>query len=60
LNVYHVETSIYNINENEDKSLVWVGTRDIVNPQTITTTVKENVASIIKQLEREKLIDKKL
>lgn len=56
--VYHVETSIYNINENEDRSLVWVGSLDIVDPQAITTTVRGHVASIIKQLEREKLIKK--
>jgi hypothetical protein len=56
--VYHVETSIYNLNENEDKSLVWVGSLAIVNPQTITTTVKSYVANIIKQLERENLINK--
>lgn len=55
--VYHVETSIYNIKENEDKSLVWVGSLNIVDPQTITSTVKGYVANIIQQLEREKLID---
>jgi len=56
--VYHVETSIYNINENENKSLIWVGLLDVVDPQAITRTVKDHVASIIKQLEREKLIEK--
>ena len=55
--VYHVETSIYNINEDDNKSLVWVGSFDIVNPQTITSTVKDYVNRTVKQLEREKLID---
>ena len=55
--VYHVETSIYNINEDNNKSLVWVGSFDIVNPQTITSTVKDYVNRTVKQLEREKLID---
>jgi len=54
--VYTVETSIYNINEDEDKSLVWVGAFNIVNPQKITTTVKDYVAKIIEQLEKEGLI----
>jgi len=57
-NVYHIETSIYNINEDENKSLVWVGALDIINPKTIATTVKDYVARIITELEREKLIKK--
>lgn len=57
--VYHVETSIYNINTEKDKSLVWVGSIDIVDPKTITTTVKEYTKSLIKELEKEKLIPKK-
>ena len=55
--IYHVEASIYKINEKENKSLIWVGAID-VKPKTVESTVKEYVASIIKQLEREKLINK--
>ena len=54
--VYNVETVIYNINENDTKSLVWVGALNLVDPQTITSTVNEYVDKIIKQLEHEKLI----
>jgi len=54
--VYNVETSIYNINEDDDKSLIWVGSLNLVDPQKITSTVKGYVVKIIKQLEREKLI----
>ncbi len=54
--VYHVETSIYNINEDDNKSLVWVGALDIVDPQGITTTVNEYVNAIIATLERERVI----
>ena len=54
--VFHIETSIYNIKGDEDKSLVWVGTFDIVDPVNITSTVKDYVARIIAQLERENLI----
>lgn len=54
--VYNVETVIYNINENDTKSLVWVGALNLVDPQTITSTVNEYVDKIIKQLEYERLI----
>jgi len=58
--VYNVETSIYNLNEANGKALVWVGSLNLVNPQTISTTVKEYVAKIIKQLEHENLIGKRM
>lgn len=54
--VYNVETVIYNINEDDTKSLVWAGALNLVDPQTITSTVNDYVEKIIKQLEREKLI----
>ncbi|WP_299215325.1 hypothetical protein [uncultured Aquimarina sp.] len=56
--VYHVETSIYNINLDDNKSLVWVGALDIVDPQSITTTVNEYVSAIIARLERDRIITK--
>ena len=34
-NIYHVETSIYFLNDSENKSLVWVGALDLVNPNKI-------------------------
>jgi len=54
--VYNVETVIYIINENDTKSLVWVGSLNIVDPQTISSTVNDYVDKIIKQLVNEKLI----
>jgi hypothetical protein len=54
--VYNIETSIYYINKEDDKSLVWVGSLELVNPKTIKSTVKNYVVKIIKQLERESLI----
>ena len=54
--VFHIETSIYNIKSDEDKSLVWVGTFDIVDPYSITSTVKDYIARIVHQLERENMI----
>jgi len=56
--VYHIETSVYNINQEEDRSLVWVGSFDIVNPQTISATVKDYVSRIILQLEKEGVINR--
>jgi hypothetical protein len=54
--VYHVETSIYNINAAENKSLIWVGSLDIVNPHKITAIVNSYAKKIIWQLENERLI----
>lgn len=56
--VYHVETSIYNIKEDKDKSLIWVGAFDIVDPSSISATVNEYVERIVRQLEKEGLIDR--
>jgi hypothetical protein len=54
--VYNVETVIYSINENDTKSLVWVGAMNLVDPQKINTAVNDYVENIIKQLEKENLI----
>jgi len=54
--VYDVETSIYNLKKDENKSLVWVGAFQIVNPKTITNTVQEYVEAIINQLENRGII----
>src|SRR5690606_6894273 len=54
--IYRVETSIYNINEQSDKALVWVGALNIVDPQSIKNTVNEYVATIMKRLEKERII----
>jgi hypothetical protein len=54
--VYNVETVIYNLNQDDTKSLVWVGALNLVDPQRISSAVNEYVNKIIEQLEREKLI----
>jgi hypothetical protein len=56
--VYHVETSVFNINQADDRSLVWVGAFDLVNPQDIRNTITEYVAAIIKRLEEDLVITK--
>ena len=55
--VYHIETSLYNLKENNDKSLVWVASYDVVDPKTVNTTVNNYVAAIIKSLEDNNIIN---
>ena len=55
--VYHIEASMFNLIENNDKSLVWVASYDIVDPREVNTTVTNYVKAIIKSLEEHQLID---
>ncbi len=55
--VFHVESSIYDIREDEERSLVWVGTFDIVDPVRISETVDDYVSRIIGQLEKEGVVN---
>ena len=54
--VYHIETSLYNLKEDNDKSLVWVGSYNIVDPQQISSTVNDYISAIMKSLEKEQII----
>jgi hypothetical protein len=54
--VYHIESSLYNLNENNDKSLVWVASYDIYDPKSINTSVKNYVKAIINSLEKDGII----
>lgn len=56
--VYHIESSLYNIKTNNDKSLVWVASYNIVDPQNINSTVNDYVKAIVQSLENESLIPK--
>ena len=56
--IYHIEASLYNLKEDNDKSLVWVASYDIVDPKQINATVTNYVTAIIKSLEQEKIIVK--
>ncbi len=56
--VYHIETSIYNIDQADARSLVWVGSFEIVNPQGITPVVQDYVDRILSRLEAEGLVEK--
>lgn len=54
--VYHVETAVYNLKADEERSLVWVGSFDIVDPNNIAATVDDYVAKIMKQMALEGLV----
>ena len=56
--IYHVETSLYNINSDDERSLVWIGYIDIIDPSTITNTVDDYVKEIIASLEKEGVVKK--
>lgn len=55
--VYHIESSLFNLKENNDKSLVWVASYNIVDPREVNATVTNYVKAIIKSLEEYKIID---
>ena len=54
--IYHLETAIYNLTNEEERALVWVGSFDLVDPQNITSSVDDYVRKIISQLEKENII----
>lgn len=55
--VYHIEASLYNIKTNNDKSLVWVASYDIVDPVNITSTANDYARAIVKSLEEASIIN---
>jgi hypothetical protein len=55
--IYHIEASLYNLKEDNDKSLVWIASYDIVDPRQISTTVTNYVTAILKSLEQEGVIE---
>lgn len=55
-NVYHIESSLYNLNSKNEKSLVWVASYNLVNPRQINSSVSKYVKAIIKSLEKEHII----
>lgn len=57
--IYHIETSIYNIKPNVNKSLVWVGSYDLLEPSDVTRSIDRYIRVITKSLEEQKLIPEK-
>lgn len=56
--VFHIETSMYNLKNDLGKTLVWNATYDLVDLNDITKNINSYVKTIIKSLEKEKLISK--
>lgn len=54
--VFHIEISLYNITNNNGKSLVWVASYDVINPQKIKATIKRCNLAILNTLEKEGII----
>ena len=58
-NVYNIEATLYDLKIDDDKSLVWVASYNIVDPESINTTVQDYVSAIVKSLESEGFIASK-
>jgi len=56
--VYHVESSLYSITSDVERTLIWTGSIDIIDPSKVHNTVIDFVNRIIKSLEKERLIKK--
>ena len=56
--VFHIETNMYDLKKDSEKTLVWTGTFDIVNPHNVEKTIDNYVKVVIKSMEKEKLIPK--
>lgn len=57
--VFYVETSIYSLQKDKEKELVWYGTYDIIDPTNIAGMTDDYVKVILKSLEKDKLLAKK-
>lgn len=55
-NIYNIEATLFNLKKDEDKSLVWVASFNIIDPKSINATVNDYVKAIIKSLEKEGVI----
>ncbi|TGV04324.1 hypothetical protein [Flavivirga rizhaonensis] len=57
--VFNIETSIYNLKKESDKSLVWRGSFDLIDPTNSSEAIDSHIKKLIKTLEKEKIIPKK-
>jgi len=56
-NIYTIESSLYNLKDNSDKSLVWVASYNLVAPSSINTIINDYVKAIIKSLESQGIVN---
>ena len=54
--IYHIEISLFSIVNKTDKSLVWVGSYDIVDPKKIKSSIRDCIKSLQLSLEQEGII----
>ena len=54
--VFNIETSIYTLKNDSDKSLVWQGSFDLIDPNSSTKAISFYVKKLIKTLENDKII----
>ena len=57
--VYHIEASMYDMQEQEEKQLVWVASFDMIDPKNINNSIKDYIKKIVKTLEKEEIISTK-
>ena len=57
--VFHIETSMYNLKKDLEKTLVWSGNYDLVDLNDVTKIINNYTKAVIKSLEKEKLIPRK-
>ena len=57
--VFEIETSIYSINNNKEKALIWVGTYEMIDPENSEKTINKYIKTVLKSLEKEKVLPKK-
>ncbi|WP_296381508.1 hypothetical protein [Winogradskyella sp.] len=58
--VYNAETSMFCICPSKDRELIWKGYIDIVDPQSIDTTVSDYVKLVVTVLEEQQLISPRI
>jgi hypothetical protein len=58
--VYNAETSMYCICAGKDRELIWKGYIEIIDPQSIDTTINDYVRLVIVVLEEQQLINLKI
>jgi len=58
-NVYTIETSLYSLKKDSNKSRIWSSTYDIVDPRNTRKSTNDYIKKIIKSLEKEGFISKK-
>jgi len=56
LTVYNAETSLYCICEGKERSLIWRGSIDIMDPENIDKTVKDYVKLVVAAMEEQDLV----